>query len=114
MLRNISGCARLQEWHPLDLMFKENSQICLRLETVLKKRFWLIYTFRKTVSRALRGHTLTLIWMGGKITPSLKLGRIILETYVVSTHTYVVSENIPFSTETLLILLMSAFIFAKN
>ena len=52
--------------------------------------------------------------MGGKITPSLKLGRIILETYVVSTHTYVVSENIPFSTETLLILLMPAFIFAKN
>ena len=35
-----------------------------------------------------------------------------LEIWYVSTHVHVVSENVPFSTKTLLILLMSAF-FAK-
>ena len=38
---------------------------------------------------------------------------IILQIWHVSTHLYVVSEYIPFSTKALLILLMSA-IFAKN
>ena len=32
----------------------------------------------------------------------------------VSTHTYVVLENVPISSKTYLILLMSAFFFAKN
>ena len=36
-----------------------------------------------------------------------------LQIWYVSTHTYVVLENIPFSTKTTLILLMSAFII-KN
>ena len=48
-----------------------------------------------------------------KITPCLKLIRKLcykLETY---THVYVALENIPISTKTLLILLMSAF-FCKN
>ena len=44
----------------------------------------------------------------------LNLVRIILETWnLVSTHTYVVLENIAFITKTLLILLMSGF-FGKN
>ena len=44
----------------------------------------------------------------------LNLVRIILETWnLVNTHTYVVLENIAFSTKTLLILLMSGF-FGKN
>ena len=37
-----------------------------------------------------------------------------LEIWYVSTDTYVASENIPLSTKALLILLMSAFFFAKN
>ena len=69
--------------------------------------------------------SLTLIWVdflgvrfevgeGLKLTPSrLKLIRIMLEIWHVSTHTYVVLENIPFSTKTLLILLMSTF-FCKR
>ena len=36
------------------------------------------------------------------------------EIWYVSTHVYAVSENIRFSTKALLILLMSAFFFAKN
>ena len=44
----------------------------------------------------------------------LKLVRIILETWYVSTHTYLVPENIPFSTKTTLILLMSAFFCKKK
>ena len=44
----------------------------------------------------------------------LQLVRIMLQSWwCVSTHTYVVSENIPFSTKTVLILLMSAF-FGKK
>ena len=43
-----------------------------------------------------------------KITICLKLVTIILELWYVSTHIYVVSENIAFSTRTFLILLMSA------
>ena len=73
--------------------------------------------------------TLTLIWVGflgvyfevwwggGGITfprLCLKLVRIMLETsnWHLSTQTYLGSENIPFSTKLLIILLMSAF-FAK-
>ena len=37
-----------------------------------------------------------------------------LEIWYVSTHIYVVSENIPFSTNNPLILLVLAFFFAKN
>ena len=46
----------------------------------------------------------------GKTTPFLKLVRIMLETWnlVRKVHTYIVSENIPFSTKAFLILLMSA------
>ena len=45
----------------------------------------------------------------------LKLVRSMLETWnwYVGTHTYVVSENIPFSTRNLLILLISAFLLQK-
>ena len=45
--------------------------------------------------------------MGKCTSPRLKLVRIMLEleTWYVSTHTYVVSENIPFSTKAILILL---------
>ena len=55
----------------------------------------------------------------GEITPPhpcLKLVRTMLETlnFHVSTHTYVVSENIPFSAKAFLILLMSAFFFKKS
>ena len=38
----------------------------------------------------------------------------VFEIWYVSTHTYAVSENIPFSTKTLLILLMSAFFCKKS
>ena len=50
-----------------------------------------------------------------KITTCLKLVRIMLklEIWHVSTNTYVVSENIPFSTKAVLILLMSIF-FGQN
>ena len=44
----------------------------------------------------------------------LKLVRIMLETWYVSTHTYLVPEDILFSTKTTLILLMSAFFCKKN
>ena len=71
---------------------------------------------------------LTLIWLGflgvrtevrgggGKITACLKLIRIMLVRHVwyISTHTYVVSENILFSTKTVLILERCQHIFAKN
>ena len=76
---------------------------------------------------------LTLIWVGflgvcsffwgggggGKITPSLKLVRILLETWnlvrkCVSTHTYKVLENTSFSTKVLLILLMWAFFWESS
>ena len=70
--------------------------------------------------------SLTLIWVGflgvcfevvgagGKITaPCLKIVCIMLETLHVSTDPYVVSENIPFSTKVLLILLMSSFCCEK-
>ena len=51
---------------------------------------------------------------GGKITaPCLKIVCIMLETLHVSTDPYVVSENIPFSTKVLLILLMSSFCCEK-
>ena len=57
---------------------------------------------------------------GGKITylppHCLKLVRIMLETEIwhASTHTWVVSENIPFSTKTLSNLLMLAFFSKKS
>ena len=71
--------------------------------------------------------TLTLIWVGflgarfevgNLITPllhppCLKLVRVMLETCV-STHSYVVSENMLFSTKSHLILLMSAFFCKKS
>ena len=50
---------------------------------------------------------------GGKITPYLKLVRLILETCYVSTLTYAVSENILVSTKTLLIFLTPAFFCKK-
>ena len=37
-----------------------------------------------------------------------------LEIWYVSTHTYIVSENIPFSTKALLILMMLAFLCKKS
>ena len=53
----------------------------------------------------------------GKITSCLKLVRVIIKTWNLvlrDTHTYVVSERIPFSKKTLLILLISAFVFTNN
>ena len=53
---------------------------------------------------------------GSKTTPCLKLVRIMLESSNLAgkyTHTYLVSENIPFSIKALLILLMSAFFCKK-
>ena len=50
---------------------------------------------------------------GGNYVPCLKLVRIMLEIWYIGTHPYTVLENIPFSTKTLLILLISAF-FVKN
>ena len=53
------------------------------------------------------------MYVGGIIThpptPCLKIARIMLECWYVSTHIYVVSENITFTTKALLIFLMSAF-----
>ena len=71
---------------------------------------------------------LTLIWLGflgvrtevrgggGKITACLKLIRIMLVRHVwyISTQTYVVSENILFSTKTVLILEMPAYFCKKS
>ena len=37
-----------------------------------------------------------------------------LEIWYVSLHTYLVSENIPFSTKAILVLLMAASFFSKN
>ena len=48
-----------------------------------------------------------------KLPTCLKLVGIMLETWHVSTDTYVVSENIAFISKTLLILLMSAFFLPK-
>ena len=80
-------------------------------------------------------HILTLIWVGfsgarfevsrgwwGRVKlpptppPCLKLVKIVIETWnwFVNTHTYTVSENIPFCTKALLILLMSAFLLQKQ
>ena len=50
----------------------------------------------------------------GKITPCLKLVRIMLEIWYVSTHTCKFSEDVPFSPKTLLILLTSAFKFLQK
>ena len=49
-----------------------------------------------------------------KLNSCLKLFRITLEIWYVSTHPYVVSENITFSTKAPLILLMSAFSCKKS
>ena len=49
-----------------------------------------------------------------KLPTCLKLVGIMLETWHVSTDTYVVSENIAFISKTLLILLMSAFFCQKS
>ena len=74
---------------------------------------------------------LTLIWVGflrvrfevggrggggGKITPCLKLIRVMLESWNLVrkyTYTYVVSENMPFGTKAFLILLMLTFFLQK-
>ena len=50
---------------------------------------------------------------GGNYVPCLKLVRIMLEICYIGTHPYTVLENMPFSTKTLLILLISAS-FVKN
>ena len=55
-------------------------------------------------------------WEGGNITPCLKLARILcynLEIWYISTHSYLNSENIPFSAKVLLILLISAILGKK-
>ena len=51
---------------------------------------------------------------GGEINPCLKLIIIIIEIWHVITHPHVVSENIPFCTKALLLLLMSAFFCKKS
>ena len=101
------------------------------INLILKKSF-LLLKFRNLNLKELQNrvlHTilvwsffcLTLIWVGflgvrfevgegGKITPPpMNLTR----TYI-STHTYVVSENIPLSTKAILILMMSAFFCKKS
>ena len=53
---------------------------------------------------------------GGKITPCLKLIRVMLESWNLVrkyTYTYVVSENMPFGTKAFLILLMLTFFLQK-
>ena len=77
-----------------------------------------------------KNQVLTLIWMAflgmnfvmgkgrGKINPSLsplsKTYQSFVKFWQVSTHLYVVSENITFSTRTSLIFLISAFFFCKK
>ena len=77
---------------------------------------WKVYTFLNPNLVGLSG----VLFEVGRgellLPPCLKLVRIMLETLNLArkyTHTYVVPENIPFSTKALLILMMPAF-FAKN
>ena len=75
-----------------------------------------------TLSQLTLRNILTLIWVGflgvrfqvgrDKIILCLELVRIMLETWIlyISTHEYMLSENIPFSTKNLFILLMSAIL----
>ena len=55
---------------------------------------------------------LTQIWVGFLGVPFAETWK--LEIWYANTHIYLVSENIPLSTKTSLILLMSAFFFCKN
>ena len=96
------------------LVYVIYDQSGLFTKTKKSKNFLLIFSFNPNLGGLFRGS-----FKGEeeryKITTCLKLVRIMLklEIWHVSTNTYVVSENIPFSTKAVLILLMSIF-FAQN